>query len=128
MKKITAILFLVIYIVSVTEAHEFFKLPQLVEHFIEHKAEDNTTTFISFLTMHYASSDDGDDDTSKDMQLPFKSHHDCENLANTGFIAVNNYSLKDRSTLVETNTYNKYSIDFISSSYLSSIWQPPKSC
>ncbi len=78
--------------------------------------------------MHYASSDDGDDDTSKDMQLPFKSHHDCENLANTGFIAVNNYSLKDRSTLVETNTYNKYSIDFISSSYLSSIWQPPKSC
>jgi hypothetical protein len=47
-KKLLPILFLSIYLVSVTELHELFKLPQLVEHFIEHKTEDKQTTFLDF--------------------------------------------------------------------------------
>ncbi len=128
LKKLIAILFLSIYLVSVTEVHEFFKLPQLVEHFIEHQTKDQSTTFIDFLVMHYSSSNDGDNDGSKDSQLPFKSHHDCENLANTGFITFNNYCLVIKSVPIETKIINTHSIDFISSSYLSAIWQPPKSC
>jgi hypothetical protein len=78
--------------------------------------------------MHYTSSDDGDGDKSKDMQLPFKSHHDCENLSNTGFISFNTFQLGIKTAPIETKNYNTYSSEFISSAYLSSIWQPPKSC
>ena len=114
--------------VSVTELHELFKLPQLVKHFIEHKSENSKTGLVDFLVMHYATADDGDGDKSEDMKLPFKSHHDCENLANTGFISFHSFSLAIKSTPIESKVYNTYSNNFISSSYLSSIWQPPKSC
>ncbi len=117
-----------IYVVSATELHELFKLPNLVAHFIEHQSEDKSTTVIDFLIMHYTSSDDGDGDNKKDMQLPFKSNHDGGNITNTGFNAFNNIQLAIKSAPIESKNYNTYSSDFISSAYLSSIWQPPKSC
>lgn len=128
MKKLIAILFLTIYVVSATELHELFKLPNLVEHFIEHQSEDKTTTLINFLVMHYTTSDDGDGDKAKDMQLPFKSNHDGGNITNTGFNSFNTIQLAIKSTPIESKNYNIYSSEFISSAYLSSIWQPPKSC
>lgn len=127
-KKLIAILFLSIYVVSATELHELFKLPNLVEHFIEHQSEDKSTTLINFLVMHYTSADDGDEDNSKDMQLPFKSNHEGGNISNTGSNSFNNIQLAIKSIPIESKTYNTYSSEFISSSYLSSIWQPPKSC
>jgi hypothetical protein len=128
LKKLIPILFLSVYLVSVTELHEFFKLPQLVEHFIEHKIEDKKTTLINFLVMHYSYADDGDDDKSKDMQLPFKSGNKCENLSNTGFITFHNIQISIKSEPIESKSHKIYSIDFVRSAYLSSIWQPPKSC
>jgi hypothetical protein len=128
LKKLIPILFLSVYLVSVTELHEFFKLPQLVEHFIEHKIEDKKTTLINFLVMHYSYADDGDDDKSKDMQLPFKSRNKCENLSNTGFITFHNIQISIKSEPIESKSHKIYSIDFVRSAYLSSIWQPPKSC
>lgn len=128
LKKLIAIFFLSIYVVSATELHELFKLPNLVEHFIEHQSEDKTTTLINFLVMHYTSVDDGDGDKTKDMQLPFKSNHDGGNIANTGFNSFHNIELVIKSNPIESKNYKTYSSEFISSAYLSSIWQPPKSC
>ncbi len=128
LKKLTAIFFLCIYVVSATEVHEFFKLPNLVAHFKEHQSEDKSTNIIDFLVKHYTSSDDGDNDKTKDMQLPFKSNHDGGNINNTGFNLFNNIQLAIKSVPIESKVYNTYSSDFISSAYLSSIWQPPKSC
>jgi len=128
LKKLIAILFLTIYVVSATELHELFKLPNLLEHFIEHQSEDKSTTLINFLVMHYTSADDGDGDKTKDMQLPFKSNHNGENIANTGFNSFHNIQLAIKSTPIESKNYNTYSTEFIGSAYLSSIWQPPKSC
>jgi hypothetical protein len=128
LKKFVAILFLTIYVVSATELHEFFKLPQLVEHFIEHKSKNSKTTLIDFLTMHYTSSKDGNSHDTDDTQLPYKSHQQCENLSHTGFISFHNFELSIKTIPIEAKSYNTYSSEFISSSYLSSIWQPPKSC
>ena len=128
MRKLIPILFLSIYLVSVTELHELFKLPQLVEHFMEHKSEDNKTTFLDFLVMHYSDSDHANQDGPEDTKLPFKSHHDCVNLVNTGFVAFHSFCLVVKSTPIESKVYNTHSSDFISSAYLSSIWQPPKFC
>lgn len=128
MKKLIPIFFLSVYLVSTTELHEFFKLPQLVEHFIEHQAENKTITLIDFIVMHYSNTDDGDDDKSTDMQLPFKSHNKCESISNIGFNSFHNIEISIKSEPIEANSYNIDTIDFISSAYLSSIWQPPKSC
>lgn len=128
MKKLIIILFLSIYTLSATELHELFKLPNLVEHFKEHQSEDKTTTLINFLVNHYTATDDGDNDSSKDMQLPFKSNHDGGNISNTGFNCFTNIQLAIKSIPIESKNYNTYSSEFISSAYLSSIWQPPKSC
>ena len=124
MRKLIPILFLSIYLVSVTELHELFKLPQLVEHFMEHKSEDKKTTFLDFIVMHYTDTDHGDEHE----KLPFKTHHDNGNIVNIGFVAFSSFCLDIKSNPIESKIYNTYSIDFISSSYLSSIWQPPKSC
>ncbi len=128
MKKFIPILFLSIYLVSVTELHEFFKLPQLVEHFIEHKKLNVKTTFITFLEMHYSSTDDGDADQSKDSQLPFKSHSNCDNLLSAGFITFNNMCIDIKPLVLKSKNYNNYSAGFLTSAHLSSIWQPPKNC
>ena len=128
MKKLIPIFFLSVYLVSTTELHEFFKLPQLVEHFIEHQAENKTITLMDFIVMHYSNTDDGDDDKSTDMQLPFKSHNKCESISNIGFNSFHNIEISIKSEPIEANSYNIDTIDFISSAYLSSIWQPPKSC
>lgn len=128
LKKLIAILFLSIYAVSATELHELFKLPNLVEHFVEHQKEDKSTTLIDFLVAHYTVADDGDNDNSKDSQLPFKSDHNGANITNTGFNSFNNIQLAIKSAPIESKIYNTFSSDFISSAYLSSIWQPPKSC
>ncbi len=128
MKKLVAILFLTIYVVSATELHEFFKLPQLVDHFIEHKSENSKTTWIDFLTMHYTSPDSGIAHNTDDTELPFKSHHDCGNVSHIAFVSFEAFQLVIKSTPIESKNYNTYSSEFISSAYLSSIWQPPKSC
>ena len=128
MKKLVAILFLTIYVVFATELHEFFKLPQLVDHFIEHKSENSKTTWIDFLTMHYTSPDSGIAHNTDDTELPFKSHHDCGNVSHIAFVSFEAFKLVIKSTPIESKKYNTYSTEFISSAYLSSIWQPPKSC
>jgi hypothetical protein len=128
LKKLIPILFLFIFLVSVTELHEFFKLPQLVEHFIEHKSEDNKITLIDFLVMHYSDSNHANSDKSKDMQLPFKSHNKCESITNIGFNSFHTIQISLKSEPIEINFYNIDSIAYLSSAYLSSIWQPPKSC
>lgn len=128
MKKLIAILFLSIYVVSATELHEFFKLPKLVEHFMEHKSENHKTTLIDFLAMHYSSPNNGIAHNTDDTELPFKSHHDCGNINNIAFVSFSTFQLDLETTPIESKCYNTCSSEFISSAYLSSIWQPPKSC
>jgi hypothetical protein len=128
LKKLIPILFLSLYLVSVTELHELFKLPKLVEHFIEHKTEDKKTTFIDYLVMHYSSSNDNDGDGNKDMKLPFKSNDSCENSMNVGFISFNNCHLTLKPAVTPIKKFKIFTPEFISSSYLSTIWQPPKVC
>ena len=126
LKKILLILFLSSYLVSTTELHELLKLPQLIEHFIEHKEAKNEITFLDFLIMHYSSSNDGDNDTDKDKRLPFKSHAHSENFSVNAFISFSTIEMKIKQILIPQKQYKSYFSDFIKSAYLSSIWQPPK--
>lgn len=128
MKKAIAILFLATYLFSTTELSQLLKLPAFVSHFIEHKEENKDLTLWQFLCIHYAHGDVRDADYEKDMKLPFKTHDNCSTLINVSippaFLVINNrklYALEKKNSFIISN-------ETANSSYLSSIWQPPKSC
>ncbi|ROI10680.1 hypothetical protein EGI11_01955 [Chryseobacterium sp. H3056] len=74
MKKLLVYFFLCLYLLSFTEARQFLKLPNLVEHYISHEIRGEKTTFLSFVKMHYLEDHGVDSDYSQDMDLPFKTH------------------------------------------------------
>ncbi len=51
---------------------QLIKLPVLVMHYIEHRAQDGNLTVVQFLSMHYWGKDKNDNDQDRDNQLPFK--------------------------------------------------------
>lgn len=128
MTKTAAIFFLSIYLLSATEAHQLFKLPVIFAHFKEHKKEDSSITFMRFLDIHYMHGSPKDKDYDRDMQLPFKTSADCASSVSPAFVpffvqhaAPAPIELTVKNTAVTQN-------QFLLSSYLASIWQPPKFC
>lgn len=128
-RKYIAILFLSITIFCTnSEFLELAKLPVLIEHFKEHKQWDSSTSFLSFLYMHYFQESNKYGDYAKDMEMPFKMHdHSFSSVM--GFVvypinyAINSKTLaQDKEQKQITNSSN------YSSRYLTSIWQPPKFC
>lgn len=126
LKRIFAITLLSVYLISLTELNQLVKLPLLVEHFIKHKEKDSQLSLLAFLDMHYAHGDVKDADYDEDMQLPFKSHDKCVNASFISFVPNNFDDLSAKPVLTENKIYSVYSEQFIQSSYLSFIWQPPK--
>lgn len=125
MKKATAILFLFIQLSATTEFSQLFKLPILWQHYHEHKQGNKDVSFISYLAIHYLNGDVKDADYERDMQLPFKTttHYQVTSVASI---------LPAPITTVEPPVYNHLSEivpsddTFISSQFLSAIWQPPR--
>ena len=124
-KKILPIFLLSIYLVSVTELHEFFKLPQLVEHFMEHKSEDSKTSLLNFLMTHYANADDGDGDKSEDMQLPFKTH-ETECCISIATVLPTPVQVKFKHSEPVSVEYNILNDDVPVYLMPASIFQPPR--
>ena len=128
MKKITAIFFFTVYLLSTTEAHQLLKLPVIFEHYSEHKQEDKNITALEFLAIHYLHGSPKDKDYDKDMQLPFKTSGDCISSVSPAFVPL----IMQHSVLepIEISTKKIFfqKDQFILSSYLANIWQPPKSC
>lgn len=127
MKRFLAIFFLVLYVFTTTELNQLLKIPIFVEHFIEHQKLDNTVSLADFLYMHYTGHDINDNDQDKDMQLPFKSHIDCESISFAS-LPINNEVITLKLIPVVTKNVAVYKCLDIQSSFLSSIWQPPEAC
>lgn len=104
------------------------KLPLFVKHFIEHKNKDTQLSLSGFIEMHYAHNDIKHADHDEDMKLPFKTHDACSGISSISFIPHNFDDLLIKPLRSEKNTFSNYQEKFLTSSYLSSIWQPPKFC
>lgn len=128
LKKGIAIFFLSVYLISLTELNQLVKIPVLIEHFIEHKEKNNELSLWQFLNMHYAHGDVHDVDYDRDMQLPFKSHDGCVGSLIVVFVPGSFSNLVAKAIPTQNNEYSVYTEKLLSSSYLSSIWQPPKFC
>ena len=129
-KKIVVISLLSIYALSATELHQLLKLPALIEHYFEHTAEDKDLSFWAFLHIHYAHGIVVDDDYEKDMKLPFKSTNDCAAISVSTPPPSSPYTPIPQPVVVAESkkVFIKSKDLFLKSSYLSCIWQPPKSC
>lgn len=129
MKKVVALAFLSIYLLSTTELYQLLKVPSLFEHYLEHKTKDQNISFADFVYMHYSQENDNDGDKQDDMKLPFKSHS-CS-IFSMSFVPLTAQQNITFHTVQEFNkrklTTNFYTLS-ISSSHLLAIWQPPKIC
>lgn len=126
MKKYFSILFLSVYLLSITQLGELIKLPLMAEHYMEHKQQNSNLTFWGFLCLHYEVQDVVDADHEKDMKLPFKSY---TSICSVVFCPLTQ-EYQELPKILYTHTkenLKNYSFSYCST-FLSSIWQPPRNC
>lgn len=130
MKKLTAIFFLAVYLFATTDAYQLLKLPVVFQHFAEHRAEDKSISFLAFLDIHYMHGSPKDADYDKDMQLPFKKAcPDCVScIAAAAFVPLTTSLSIDKHFVQRKQELVFPQDQTLTSSYLASIWQPPKYC
>lgn len=128
MKKGIAILFLSIYLCTVTEAHELLKLPVVFQHFIEHQSEDKNITVFQFLKIHYGQDDVQDDDYARDMQLPFKTAGEFFTSSIAPFVPLNSIIVLAYPSVFAGSQNKGHTAPKLHSNYQAHIWQPPKLC
>ena len=127
MKKTVILLLLSTYLISVTDLKQLLKLPFLIEHYFEHKTENQSLTFWDFLHLHYAFEDVKNADHEQDMKLPFKSHSNCSTSISYHFADNFIYTFDTpNSAFVTMPPVIHYKALFLKSAHLSSIWQPPR--
>ena len=71
MRRVIATIFLAVFMLSATELVQLFKIPVLLHHFKEHRADDPSISFMQFIRLHYDKIVK-DDDYQEDQQLPFR--------------------------------------------------------
>ena len=125
LKKLIAISFFFVYLFSTTELHELLKLPLLVEHFAEHREQNKRITLWQFLSIHYAMDNVKDADYDKDMKLPFKSHDNCV-AGNVVYLPLSEKLLLQKPIQFPEKKHFQTEDQFILTSFLSIIWQPPR--
>lgn len=123
MNKLIAIFFLLVFMCANTSIGQLFKIPNLIEHYNEHKSEstDASISFIDFIKLHYSNNAEHSHEEHHD--LPYKTLENSTSMV---------YFTLIENNLFETITffYPKKKIVGYSSTFksnlLSSIWLPPK--
>jgi hypothetical protein len=117
-----SIFLLTIHFFAATELTQLFKLPVLLEHFNQHQQKDKTLSFGTFLYQHYvADQNNGDHD-----ELPFHSHDSCITLSVSVCPPTFLVGIDVPVVYMETRHNTIFSDQSIPLTYLSTIWQPPR--
>ncbi len=121
-------MFLTIYVLSTSVAAQLIKLPVVFKHFSEHQMEDKGISALRFLAIHYLHGSPKDKDYERDMELPFKAPSVCVASVMADFVPLAIQLLIQKPIEMSKTAFSGYSDQFILSSEVDSIWQPPKSC
>jgi hypothetical protein len=122
MRRAGSIVFLSLYMLAFTELHELVLIPVLMEHFREHRSENDGMSFVEFLAYHYFSSH-GSEDTSSHEKLPFNhAHAKIMNLA----LSVTPPVVDSEKEPYADQVHSSYNDPFTSDFAQNNIWQPPK--
>jgi len=123
LKKIAAILLVFLFMCANTSIGQLLKIPNLIEHYNEHKNELTTASisFIDFLESHYSKNAENNPEEHQD--LPFKTFE----ITSTVFVLVNNtnFQLQPVKAVISSKQKFFYQQSF-KSNLISSIWLPPK--
>lgn len=129
MKRLIVFFVLTLFLCSTTELGHFLKLPLIVTHYYSHKELNKALTFSEFWAIHYVGENASIPHDDQDMKLPFKSHDTCTVQLNAMFLPPTSYVLVHKKFSQIAHKQQRHLNDrSITSSYLASIWQPPKSC
>ncbi|TFF40686.1 hypothetical protein [Mucilaginibacter psychrotolerans] len=128
MKKFAAIFLLTAYLFSTTELHQLLRLPVVFEHFAAHQQKNKNISFLQFLDIHYMHGSPKDKDYSEDMKLPFKTADNCASMVSPVVIPPVAHLLENHIVHIPEKELYIPKDELIPSSYLSRVWQPPKSC
>lgn len=126
MKKLISILLLSLYLVSTTELYQLLKIPDLIEHYCEHKALNPEMTFTAFFKTHYDHPARGGD-YRKDQKLPFVMHAAPLTVV---FTLEQGFSFEIRNTQFRQLKSHKIlsgEETFFNDGFRSSVWEPPRS-
>ena len=131
LSRIIAISCLIVYLFTTTELHQLLKIPVLIQHYQEHKQMDSDITFWQFMSMHYSQPDDHDADHEKDMKLPFKTDDGCISFITAVYVTPSATTIS--TEVIKPIYYSEKKEHFqkqvsLQSSFLASIWQPPRNC
>ena len=133
MKQFISINFLIIFslttLVPSTLWSDMGKIVNLIEHFQEHKKEDSSISFWSFIGLHYGSDFQQHQTAHDHSKLPLKNTHPSVNA----LILLSDINQPPLNILLESATPEKKQVmpsfnqHFISRN-LTDIWQPPRIC
>ena len=123
MRNYITVSLLVIFTFIHMQLVELVKLPMLYTHFLEHKSENHTLSFMDFIHLHYSS--DKHSEGPAHSQLPFKCVHELMSH-NLSFIpdAFNLIAPLDLQVFF-TREVSLYQEDY-SFCLFNKIWQPPR--
>lgn len=130
MKKMFAIFFLSVYLISTTELSQLLKFPVLVEHYIAHKDKNPKISVVDFLVLHYNNHLENhpqDDDYDQDQKLPFIVHTDVLSFCFV-YTAPLSFDIKGVFPVNRKSKVLSFDDNFSENNFLSSIWQPPRFC
>jgi hypothetical protein len=115
-----------VYLSTVTEVHELFKVTNLIAHYLQHREQDSTLSFTDFIALHYDEHSEHACSAEHTDELPFKSHP--FSIAWFNLIApIPTPAIKHGiSFCAEAFNPEAYYRCIIASERESSIWQPPR--
>ena len=118
---------MLIFLCANTQIGQLLKLPVLIHHYLEHHDDDAGISLTDFLHKHYDEENSHPSPNNEHERLPFKSHDLGFSQTTLVFQSLVGFEFKNVKP-VSTKISINYSEGFYSSSILSRIWQPPKSC
>ena len=122
MNKLIAYFLISVFMCANTSIGQLLKVPNLIEHYNEHKNELTTDSisFIDYIVSHYSKNADNNHDHE---DLPFKT---LDNSSSTLFaFSIITYQIQVVKSIISTQKKFFYNKSF-KSNLIASIWLPPK--
>ena len=122
MNKLIAYFLISVFMCANTSIGQLLKVPNLIEHYNEHKNELTTDSisFMDYIVSHYSKNAENNHDHE---DLPFKT---LDNSSSTLFaFSIITYQIQVIKSLISTQKKFFYNKSF-KSNLIASIWLPPK--
>jgi hypothetical protein len=122
MNKLIAYFLISVFMCANTSIGQLLKVPNLIEHYNEHKngLTTDSISFIDYIVSHYSKNAENNHDHE---DLPFKT---LDNSSSTLFVfSIITYQIQVVKSIISTQKKFFYNKSF-KSNLIASIWLPPK--